>query len=442
MNEIKELQVSKTERLLKIYKKRLEEIKKAIIELAKSGGNTRVFMAQKKRLEKLIKTLQGEFDDFSEEVIEESYEAGKEEQRKRLGALDIALIGLWALRDTQEKTLKNVLKTHLSRITGEVSKKVTAYVRTDFSNPKATAKALNNITDTGILSSKVEPAQWQNLMKGIEKRLKDKDIFHIPYRNKNGDVIRRVKASTYAEMLARTLTANIFREAAKDSILKNFGEFGDLVEIIGRSIYPNSPCIPYEGQVLSLAGQTKGYTTIEDAKSRGLFHPNCIHWFSVTNNIVSIYNKEYPIIEHFSKANILAREAKEAVFEKGMKKGKLEEKAVKYLYNKIPKERKRGDFIVGEMNSTAKQMLSVSTSKVRLSLESLAKNAIKHYDMLVEDYSRIGNILKNPDAIIPQRDNHIKYRKKINNEIYSFILKATTDKNEVYLISYRKDKHI
>lgn len=103
MNEIKELQVSKTERLLKIYKKRLEEIKKAIIELAKSGGNTRVFMAQKKRLEKLIKTLQGEFDDFSEEVIEESYEAGKEEQRKRLGALDIALIGLWALRDTQEK---------------------------------------------------------------------------------------------------------------------------------------------------------------------------------------------------------------------------------------------------------------------------------------------------------------------------------------------------
>ncbi len=44
----------------------------------------------------------------------------------------------------------------------------------------------------------------------------------------------------------------MFREGAKDRILEDFEDEGDLVEIIGISVFPNSPCIPYQGKILSL----------------------------------------------------------------------------------------------------------------------------------------------------------------------------------------------
>lgn len=333
-----------------------------------------------------------------------------------------------------------------------MSRKLTAYLRTDFSDKKEVAKALNRLIPpqsgikplnniTGMLSSEVDKKRWQMLMKRLEQDFKRKDIFTVPYYNKAGNVVRHVKVSTYAEMLARTLTANTYREGAQDSILKQFGEFGDLVEILGRSKVDCSECRQYEGQILSLTGKTKGYTTIDEAKANGLFHPNCIHSFAVTDNVISIYNKEYPIIEHFSKANILVREAQQAVYQKGMKKGELQEKAIAYLYNNIPAEQKQGDFIVGQLPNAAKNMLNTSIDDTRLSLESLAKNIIKHNDIALSDYGKIEDILKNPDNIIPQRENHIKFTKMIDNQTYSFILKTTKDKKKNFIVSFRKDDH-
>lgn len=92
-------------------------------------------------------------------------------------------------------------------------------------------------------------------------------------------------------MVSRTTTANIMREGDKDRILDTFdGEF-DLVEVLGHSVFPNSPCIPYQEQILSLTGITKGYTTVKEAKAQGLFHVNCIHSFGVTDKVMEIYRK-------------------------------------------------------------------------------------------------------------------------------------------------------
>ena len=90
-------------------------------------------------------------------------------------------------------------------------------------------------------------------------------------------------------MLARTLTAQIYRDAAKSGIMETFGEYGDLVEILGRSKVDCGECKPFEGQILSLEGKTKGYTTIAEAREKGLFHPNCIHSFAVTDRVLNIY---------------------------------------------------------------------------------------------------------------------------------------------------------
>ena len=298
-NQIKNMQLEQAKTLLEIYNKRLAEIKRSIIELAKSGENTLKLALEKKRIENIIKQIKKEFKETTDEAIEESYQEGKNEQKTLIAALGIAIIG-----SEQKKTMQNIYYTHLSRITTIMSRKLATYVRTDFSDKKAVVnslnrlipqqsgiKPLNNIASTGILSSEVDKKRWQRLMKRLEQDFKNKDIFTVPYYNKAGDVVRHVKASTYAEMLARTLTANTYREAAQDSILEQFGEFGDLVEILGRSAVDCSECKPYEGQILSLTGKTKGYTTIEEARASGLFHPNCIHSFAVTDRVIDEYLK-------------------------------------------------------------------------------------------------------------------------------------------------------
>lgn len=89
---------------------------------------------------------------------------------------------------------------------------------------------------------------------------------------------RKWKADSYFGMLNRTLHGNVARETYMDTC----AEAGyDLVRVMGRSTYPDSPCIPFEGEILSLTGKTKGYTTLAEAEADGLFHPNCIHALEV-----------------------------------------------------------------------------------------------------------------------------------------------------------------
>lgn len=298
-NEIKKLQLKQAKSLIDVYNKRLEEIKKTIIELTLAGENTLKLSLEKKKIENALTKLKEEFKETTNKEIKESYNRGTEEQQRRFEALGVAVIGA-----TQQKTIENIYYSHLSRITNEMDKKLKSFLRTDFSDkkkivsslqrlipPQSGVTALNNISASGLLSSKIDEKRWKTLMQALEKNFKSKDIFTIPYYNKKGDVVRRVKASTYAEMLSRTLTANTYRDAAQESILEQFGEFGDLVEIEGISIYPDSPCIPYQGKILSLTGKTKGYTTIDEAKANGLFHPNCIHSFAVTDRVIDEYLK-------------------------------------------------------------------------------------------------------------------------------------------------------
>ena len=139
-NEIRKIQLKQKKSLLKIYKKRLEEIKKTILELANSGGNILKLAIEKKKLEKLIKKLEQEFKEFSDEAIEESYRQGAQDQKKRISALGIAVI---ALASIQIASIENIYYSHLLRITKEIAAKVKSYVRTDFSDKHKVVQALN-----------------------------------------------------------------------------------------------------------------------------------------------------------------------------------------------------------------------------------------------------------------------------------------------------------
>lgn len=78
---------------------------------------------------------------------------------------------------------------------------------------------------------------------------------------------------TYAEMHART-TAMEASNLATENRMAEVGE--DLVKI---SRHPGACplCIPWQGKILSLSGESDEYPSVDEARAAGLFHPNCAH---------------------------------------------------------------------------------------------------------------------------------------------------------------------
>lgn len=84
---------------------------------------------------------------------------------------------------------------------------------------------------------------------------------------------RRWDSRVYFEMLAKTVIANLEREAYVNTLIE---EGHDLVRISSHG--SKDPCKGWEGKILSLTGKTKGYLTLGEAVASGqIFHPRCRH---------------------------------------------------------------------------------------------------------------------------------------------------------------------
>lgn len=87
---------------------------------------------------------------------------------------------------------------------------------------------------------------------------------------KNG---RRVSIDTYCEMLGRTLTGRCALQAS----INRYVERGYNLGIVSAHFRACDLCTPYEGVILSMDGMDKRYSSIWDAETQGLFHPQCKH---------------------------------------------------------------------------------------------------------------------------------------------------------------------
>jgi hypothetical protein len=77
----------------------------------------------------------------------------------------------------------------------------------------------------------------------------------------------------YAEMLLKTK----FVESRNRGFANRMAENGyDLVQVSDHGGECDL-CSPWGGRILSLRGETKGFPTLAEAESSGLFHPNCKH---------------------------------------------------------------------------------------------------------------------------------------------------------------------
>jgi len=92
--------------------------------------------------------------------------------------------------------------------------------------------------------------------------------------------------NNYFNMLARTLPANVSREAYADSMaaagieaMENGSADDalafDLAEITGGAM-PCPTCARWRGVIVSLSGLDKGHPSKQDAMNAGVWHPNCV----------------------------------------------------------------------------------------------------------------------------------------------------------------------
>lgn len=120
------------------------------------------------------------------------------------------------------------------------------------------------------LSSTITKEQREKLQKDLLKVLQDNGVTF--FFDKAG---RKWQIENYVKM--RTLTELV--QGQRMAFFTRATQYGvDLVRIVHMNIHPQCPlCIPFNGKILSINGNTPGYMTIQEAAIQGLFHPNCDH---------------------------------------------------------------------------------------------------------------------------------------------------------------------
>ena len=297
---LENIEIKNRRLLLKIYKKHIEMLKIKIFEATEKGNSTVYLENLRLQVEKQIAQFEKDLKQYSASAVKTSYESGA--KTAVVGELAKEIAGDYVFGTANNEAMRTLAQTTyepLSKMAQQIGRATREYMkRENFQDTQTVLKALGKFVDSnylrkvgieGVCNVVVGSETWQTAARKIRDKIISEANIKVPYYNKKGDVIRFVHAQDYAKMVSRTTTANVFREGAKDRILDTFGDDGDLVEIIGKSIFPDSPCIPYQGKILSLEGQTKGYTTIKEAKANGLFHCNCVHNFGVTDKVMEIY---------------------------------------------------------------------------------------------------------------------------------------------------------
>lgn len=161
--------------------------------------------------------------------------------------------------------MSNIHQENVVRLTGNLMKDLTGSI-------EYVGRRVDDIFRSLSLKSLMEGSiEGENRRKATERLVKSLEKNGISsFQDKVG---REWNLKSYSEMVIRTTS----RESTNTGLKTRMVERGyDLVEITSHSDACDK-CEPFEGQIFSLTGETKGYPTLDEAEAEGLFHPNCIH---------------------------------------------------------------------------------------------------------------------------------------------------------------------
>lgn len=244
--------------MLKYYERQEKIIKEKLKEALRKGNNQVALKKLYNQIQSANSQLKKYFKNYSQLKLNLIYDSSAERVEKEIRTFNAKYDADSSFNRLDERTI-DILAKNTYKSLGTIST-VIGRQSQDFLREIGLRQTQGIVFGTD---------SWQKVARDMTKELEQAGYFHIKYKNGT-----KMPTKAYCKMVARTTSKEAFRAGTKDRI-KEMGF--DLVIVLNKSSFPDSPCIPFQGKTLSMSGKTKGYIKESDAVKAGLFHPQCIH---------------------------------------------------------------------------------------------------------------------------------------------------------------------
>ena len=259
MADVRQFSDAEIERLVKFYEQAereiLDQLNRALLR-----GNKMEYLAQMKRnIEAILQQLRDGNRTWCIEAIPRVYSQGLYSANimlKDAGTSTSAAFG--AIHQQAAQVLADNAFQRFEDVVQVIGRQVNDIYR---------ELALENVRGTVVGYN-----TWKQTARRFREQLAERGI--TGFKDRSG---RMWNMRTYIEMHARTVCMQAHLEGTANRLVE---QGHDLVKV---STHRGACelCQPWQGEILSITGKTKGYPTLEEARAAGLFHPNCRHAYGL-----------------------------------------------------------------------------------------------------------------------------------------------------------------
>jgi hypothetical protein len=249
--------------LINLYQETYKKIIQEILTATDAGKISKARVMARINLE--LEALGRDMDAWAKREIPQYYLDGANVAVQDLRALGVDI--------TKGKNFAVINKEAIVALTDDVAlafgQSMTAISRNARSVLSDALKQQLNFT---IAQGKLEGDARKTISDAVKQRLSENGLSALT--DARG---RAWSFEDYARMLVRTKAVEARNQGLTNRMLTSGY---DLVQVTDHSS-DHQACADWEGEILSLTGQTPGYDTVDDATAAGLFHPNCEHAINV-----------------------------------------------------------------------------------------------------------------------------------------------------------------
>lgn len=245
-------------RLAALYKKAYQQIESELEGATSFGSaNRRQILAQ---IKANLTSLGVNVNDIIDSDLSSSYEAGADDAVKQLKNIGAPI-----------KVESGFNKIHQEAIAALVDDTQTAFGE----SMQGVSRSASNLLGKGVRDQITEQMAIGKVGGEALRTIKNNVVGQ--FRTEGLDALidkggRGWSLDRYSEMLIRTKSV----EARNRGMVNRMAQNGyDLVQVSAHGA--DDDCGDWEGEILSISGDTAGYPTVADAEAGGLFHPNCKH---------------------------------------------------------------------------------------------------------------------------------------------------------------------
>lgn len=258
-----ELDEKKILRLMQVFKSAQKEIEKEILTATDFGvANRKAILAQ---IDEIVDELAEETGTIVQKEIPFYYENGAKianRQLKNIGA-DVAI------NEGFNRVHRQAIQALVDDTARAFAESMVGIKRNSrVMLGKAVRERITQRMAKGLISGEA----LEDVKNGIKEEIREKGIASLKDKANRTWTLDR-----YSEMLFRTKSV----EARNRGLVNRMAEYNyDLVQVSNHNS-SHDACRVWEGRILSITGDTKGYPTVAEAENKGLFHPNCKHAINV-----------------------------------------------------------------------------------------------------------------------------------------------------------------